>query len=59
MAGLSLVQCAGELRYHLSPNQREMLEKKMSAYCGMPVVAYAESMKQGQRTETPTMQQIM
>ena len=35
-----------ELRYHLSPNQREMLEKKMSAYCGMPVAAYAESMKQ-------------
>lgn len=47
---LTLVLCCAdgtdhELRYSLSPHQCEMLDRKMSEYCKMPVCEYAEKLE--------------
>ena len=61
---LILTLCRGDgtettMLYPLTTDQREMLDRKMSEYCEMPISEYAESLEQEQNDDAPTMQQTM
>lgn len=61
---LTLTLCRGDgtestMLYKLTTDQREMLDRKMSEYCEMPVAEYAESLEQEYGDDVPTIQQTM